>query len=1039
MASASASSEPTVPSQTIVINTSVPEQGDDEWGAGIGSYLWENCNLMLNGDWAPEAVVEFEDVGEGEMNWSGTDADTLYSMTGSGNLGDMNRNSSFHVIGSGKFVIGSGISLVNTEVCVGSGESVADIELSVEGNIQNCGLYVVGGVLDLSKSNFSNYNHVELEAGATLRVSRFEVDQNIRFTIDGYQNQTSHLEGNLSINTGTTEYISTQGEVSYAENEAPEAGCVEFLAYSSFDDETESLEYGCLTVTGNISVDSPSIVLYTNEMWTDEYATEYVEPQTNHLAFVCSGVTKNALDDLMPVVGKCVGDVDWDEDTGHIVSETYTYCYKSLTERKYYAKAGEDGKVYIYLGTTNDQSDESVPSIPGDDIAGGGSDTPETPPAPSVPDFSFVVDSGETVVLGGDESTTPSKDRPLYLQGGTADARGLDNALLNNKVITGSSGLIVTGSSQEMEITGSGYVKYSVVGAGADTPGANLNMKLSGELELQGEQYNTARATIFSGVLSINSGTTLGVGAGETSVEVRAGASLTNFGDIQGDISLADGSTMLNQNAVEGNVVLQGKSTLVNNGSVEGMLTVGDGALLSGTGTAGSAYLSDGAKLHVGNSPGYQKYGNLTLERGAILSFSVDGSKPATATNCGRGTHSVLEVGTLTINPGTGTVMVNVDVTMGIVAAGSGPLSLTLLDAEMTNVTEGDFVLNISDESKLLEKGSLLQFDAATGTLVLKGAVSKAALAALMDSNASNVANTMWASANAIKEMTRTAENQFLVGMPGQTTFWGAAMGGYMDVSSKQGFSCNVGGYAVGLQHAFTGKFRAGMAFGQSYGNFKSDDNQLRVDQMSLIPTMTAQYVTPLTKTSSLSVSGHLAYGVVENEGDTYQTGTKGEAEWDDQVFDIGIRASWNSELTDNVTVSIFTGLSYQMVDQDSFTERFTGGERYYNSGSMSCLSMPIGMTLRGIYQLQGSNVFAPEMTIAYVGDVARNNPAVKSRVYDYNRVGKGANIGRSTLMLSVGGNWMLDSTWSLGAFYTLEARRDQVNQSVNAALRCCF
>lgn len=65
--------------------------------------------------------------------------------------------------------------------------------------------------------------------------------------------------------------------------------------------------------------------------------------------------------------------------------------------------------------------------------------------------------------------------------------------------------------------------------------------------------------------------------------------------------------------------------------------------------------------------------------------------------------------------------------------------------------------------------------------------------------------------------------------------------------------------------------------------------------------------------------------------------------------------------------------------------------------------------------------------------------PLSKTSVYGFNRTGKGTNVGRSTLMLNVGANWMFDPTWSVGVFYTLEARSKQVNQSVNAAIRCGF
>ena len=297
----------------------------------------------------------------------------------------------------------------------------------------------------------------------------------------------------------------------------------------------------------------------------------------------------------------------------------------------------------------------------------------------------------------------------------------------------------------------------------------------------------------------------------------------------------------------------------------------------------------------------------------------------------------------------------------------------------------------------------------------------------------------MWSSANMVHEFARTAENQFLIGTPGQTSFWWAGMGSFMSVGGTRGFTSDAGGYAVGMQHAFTESFRAGVALGQMFGKFTSDDGQLRTDQTSTMPAFTAQYVTQLDNSSSIGISGHVAYGQVTNEAKTYQTGTSGKAEWDDNVVNVGVRATWNKQVTSTTCVSLFTGLSYQNVQQDSFREKFTDGVRDYRDGKMSSLSIPLGVTIRGIYQMPGQCVFAPELTMAYVGDIARDNPEVKTSVYGFNREGKGTDIGRSAFMLQVGANWLFDSTWSVGAFYALEARENQTNQSVNAAVRMSF
>lgn len=1017
---------PEAPVETITINTSTPDTED----YGYAEYLWQNCNLKLDGSWVPVVPEDDEEVGV-SLSWRG---DGKYTMSGSGTIGSDEVWTEAFIDGKGTFTIGSDITFDNAEICVGLYDE-DEPTLVMNGKLVDCEVFVGNGTVDLTNTKFGGtLNIVDLAAGTTLRAANFSVTPNTTLAIEPSWSGSSatKLEGNLVINSNTAGYPANGGEYKFNWYDAPVLGTITFYA-------GDGGNYGRLDITGNLVVKSQSIVLFESvnadyDESTGAYKTEYVVPAKDHVFFTCAGVTKDTLNLLAPVVTKNIDTEIYDEETDELLGGEDLYYYKHLADRQFYAKVGADGQVEIRLGTTSDVSDPSIPNAP----SGGGSVQPEEPSKPVVPPSAIVVGSGNTVQLGKDEATTPSTSKPVYIQDGIADARGLDASLLNNKVIQGTGGSLVTGAEQSMDITGSGSLGYSVVGADADTPGADLKFRVTGELSLEGKNYDTAKADISGGVLTVDPGTRLGMGADKTEVAVQSGASLTNFGTVAGDIDLAGNSTMLNQGKVEGDIVLQSKSTMVNNSTVTGDITVNSGALLSGSGSADSLLLKSGAALNVGNSPGWQKYKSVTIERGSQLTFTVDGTTAATATNHGAGTHSVLETETLTIGDGADTVKVTVNVTMGIVTAGAAPFDVELMEAGTTNATAGDFTITLNDNS-LLEEGAEVSWDAATKSLTLSGTVNKAALAALMDSNAANVANTMWASANAVQEFARTAESQFLVGMPGQTTFWGGALGSFMDISGDAGFTSNLGGYAVGLQHAFTESFRAGFAFGQSFGSFKSDDDQLKADQTALMPALTAQYVTPLSKESSLSISGHIAYGTVENEADTYQAATTGKAEWDDKVLNIGVRASWNSQIGDNETVSIFTGLTYQNVEQDSFTEEFTGGERDYRSGSMSCLSLPIGATWRGIYQMEGTNVFVPEVTVAYIGDIVRDNPEVKTSVMGISREGKGTNIGRSAFMLNAGANWMFDSTWSLGAFYTLEARSHQVNQSVNASLRYSF
>ena len=245
----------------------------------------------------------------------------------------------------------------------------------------------------------------------------------------------------------------------------------------------------------------------------------------------------------------------------------------------------------------------------------------------------------------------------------------------------------------------------------------------------------------------------------------------------------------------------------------------------------------------------------------------------------------------------------------------------------------------------------------------------------------------------------------------------------------------------MGLQHAFTESFRAGFALGQNFGTYTSEDRLTDIEQMGIMPALTAQYVSMQGK-NSFSLNAHVAYGMMENEAKTCVGGMAsmpGRAEWDDTVFSGGLRAAWNMQLTDNVTVSPFIGLSYRHVSQDAFTERYAAGKRQYEGGSMQVWSLPVGVTLRSTHELSNGGLLAPELTLAYVGDIFRDTPSLNTRFGDISRRVEGYDPGRSSFMLNAGINWLIDQNWSAGASYNLDARADQVIQSVNGSVRYSF
>lgn len=991
--------------ETVIMNDMVPPSGNDYYS---NAYEVTDKNISFIGNWQPESFV-YEDDGDTDwcsVEWRSTNSEQELTLSGNGIFGVINDSwdtdmVEIEVSGPGTFTIGSDVDLRGAYLYAVDGSHV-----NVEGRISGImtELEVADGILDLSKATISaSYISWGINSRGTMRVANMAINSRASLQVEGgYGMEDSavvYLDGNMTL-AGTS--LNIKSESRYTWETEPIYGKLGYIEI--IGDKTTVSVSGSITISGRTSILYCGYGEYEeNGVWIEPYG----DPDPSTPLFICSSINESNLKLLEPYAVK--------EEYIYDSDEEYVW-FKPLTDREYYAVSGYDGMTYVYLCPAG---------------------TPPPPPN------AIVVQDGEELQLGANADSTPSAEKPVAIMpGGVVDAGNLtDDTLLNNQLIVGTGGTLKTTDTQQVTLTGSGSVNYSIEAADNSATAAALKIGTAGEtsqLKLNGASYDSADVQVKGGVVTISSETSVGVLDANTasSLEIDSGAKLTNYGEVKADVTTAGNTTILNENVMRGDVELAETAVLTNNGEIKGKLEAQ--GKVYGSGTFNETVLAATAFMHVGNSPGYQKHTSLDINRGATLSFTVDGTTPATATNHGSGTYSVLEADNITINPGTGKVNVEVEVTSGIVGAGTAPFEVTLIQAGTTNAVADDFTINIEDNG-WLEEGAEVIWDAAAGTMILSGSVNEQVLAAMMDSNASNVASTMWASANVVQELARTAENQFLVGMPGQTTFWGAAIGTFMDVGGDYGFRYNAGGYAVGVQHAFTEGFRAGFAFGQTYGDFTSDDEQLKVDQKSLIPALTAQYVCKTGKMSTMTVSGHVAYGTVENTGDFYQTGNSGKAEWDDTVLNVGIRAAWNVELSEETAVSLFTGLTYQEVEQDSFTEESAMGDRRYTGGSMSSLSLPLGITWRGVYQMDGTNVFAPEVTVAYVADLNRDDPKVNTSMFGFRGYGEGADIGRSAFMLSVGGNWMFNSSWSVGAFYTMEARSNQLNQSLNAALRYSF
>ncbi len=653
--------------------------------------------------------------------------------------------------------------------------------------------------------------------------------------------------------------------------------------------------------------------------------------------------------------------------------------------------------------------------------------------------------SNNRVVESDGIVTGPLSDKHVVelAPGGRVDVSALPD--LPQDYISGTGGELVTSPSQRLELRGQEDIGYDIIGHQPGGFGADLQIgKPHGtlgdaDITLNGHRYDSKLIDVLSGKLTINGHAVLGMAG-----------SVTTIGSGSAPGSGTHRAEVLNHGTMRGDVLVEQDGMLRNNGHLEGALTIHRGGRLHGSGHFhGHTHIHGGAYHYVGNSPGYQEFTNgLTYGNGANLTFCVDGATAASAANAGSGTHSFLKVsgGTLTLE---GNVNTTVEVTSGIRTMGAMPFSLTLMQVDLSNAvitnTGGNsqpFSLTLSDTENLVPNASVtLTWDAVAGTLALSGTWDKYATAALLAGDGSTIANTLWSSTSAVQAFARTAGSQLsspVVSKNG-VSVWGSALGDYVSMS---GFRSSAQGYAVGADKQWCPHIRGGIAFGQMFGDFTADRGVAEVEQEGVMVGLYSEYLRKLNKCSSLSLTGYAAYGQVENDANTLVGGSSllpGRASWDDKVLALGARAQWNIHLTEKTTLAPFIGLEYLRGEQDDFTETFTGGFREYRDGSMQVWSMPIGVTARTEVSLGRTQKLLPELTVAYVGDIARKEPHVRSRVYGVDNCHEGTKPGRSGFMLNVGTHWLISENWSAGAFYNVETRSHEVSQEFNAAVRYSF
>ncbi|KAA3189772.1 autotransporter domain-containing protein [Akkermansia sp. BIOML-A52] len=686
----------------------------------------------------------------------------------------------------------------------------------------------------------------------------------------------------------------------------------------------------------------------------------------------------------------------------------------------------------------------------------------------------------------GEEKSITDLGKRVYLQGGTLDATGIpqNTPLTNQIIVEGTDGLLVMNEDQSLiltgNLTGKKGIGYDIDGTAGNSSGGVAIGSSNGSLnssavDLSGERYNIASLNVRSGLADIKETASLGhentvitVGSSRNSGETNAslinngaiqGSSLTvnsdgsvtnnkalnvaninlnsqsalaNTGDLTAEqITVAKDALLNNSGSLEGNVTLQG--WMSNSGQTTGMVLVQNGGILSGGGSFESVTVRQGGRLNI---QGAANFNGLTFEEGSGMAFSVNGTRPFSTGMNATDTYFHATVGTLSL---AGTPSIEVHVGSGLIAAGSEFFTLNLLQAtEITGDAALEQQLHLTGETGLLENGGVLAWNPETGLLTFSGKLNIAAASGLAGHDAALLADTLWSSVSSVASFARTASAQGKMAGNRSSRLWGAGLGYFTSMSSMDslsGFSYQGGGYAVGTDVALGKDAVAGAAFGQMFGTHKSSDSMLSDKQRSFMFALYGNVRKELARGHELNLSGYFSYGSIDHAARTHVGGsrqTPGRARWDDNVYAFGLLADWDIKISNTFTVSPYTGITYMYGTQGPIEETFDGGSRSFGNGGLQSWSIPVGVSLKSVCGLGNGQALLPELSVAYVGDIARRNPYTRTWTAGQSVTGRGHTPGRHALMTRAGLDWQINRNWQAGAYYTLEVRSGQTNQSVN-------
>lgn len=639
----------------------------------------------------------------------------------------------------------------------------------------------------------------------------------------------------------------------------------------------------------------------------------------------------------------------------------------------------------------------------------------------------IVVNPGESIYVGEGSKVIIGENLPehgIMLEGGEVDLSQSD-AVISSSAVSGTSGQLTLAGKDDKEQSlnweHSGTVGYS---ASAADGGAFANLNITAQ-----DVKVVAKGSYAAENVVISNNATLVLDGRDASLGVEGG-----------NIRLGEA---LAHPANPGHLALNGATVLSN-------METNSGSTVSGSGTFKGKVTYYGSEIVIGSgsSAGYHNYeGGLNAWGGVQeLTFIVNGTTAADAAHTGADTYSQMNVSSACHVDG---VHVNVVIGDNLLFIKEQSFSLSLVNLDPGTVIDPDGSLwDLTGIDPTLKGRTDLVTDtdftvSSDGLhLIFNGKVNINAVKALRGEEASRIANTLWSSVRVVDSFAHTTASQLDLRGPGKRNIWFSGLGDFMNVSSStgaSGFDYKGGGYAVGLDYAWTKNWISGAAFGQTFGSFHSADRRFKADQDGLMLALYQRYHRDLRRGNSLDIDGYFTYGRMDNDADGTLGGSPTTASWNDDVYGFGLKGTWNIRLSNTDVLKPFAGIEFLYGSQGAFGERSGSGTAWYQDGSVQNWSIPAGLTWQKQIAVGKGQYLLPQVTVAYAGDVSRRNASVKTDAFGTPFRADGVHPGRHALIVNAGLNWVISSAWSAGAFYHLEQREHMTNQSVNATVRYSF